>query len=323
MAHIQSRPRPFATRSDRPPVSAFVIAYNREHVIGTCLRALAFADEIIVVDKGSTDGTPAIAEALADRVIHVPWSPTVERTRSFALSQCRHDWVLFLDDDECLNAEAVRFLDAELAAPRADVYRLPLRHYIMGVHDERAYYWPEFHTRAFRRGSVTFSGTVHGGINVLSNRVHTVPADSGACIHHLSHRDVAEFIEKTNRYTSQPDRMASEWTRNGMARFAHERIDHWLARTDPCEPNAYPVAVAVLRAVYDLVDRLKCWEQEAGIDGAALLRAQCERLNAAHATAPLTPAVFPQTVIPGLDPGTSCRGTSWPRQSSGQARGRP
>jgi glycosyltransferase involved in cell wall biosynthesis len=283
--HAGCRRLPRAPRSDRPPLSAFVVAYNREPVIGTCLRALAFADEIIVIDKGSTDATPAIAASLADRVIRVPWTPTVEPTRQFALSQCSHDWVLFLDDDECLSVEAAQFLDAELAAPRADVYRLPQRHYIMGLHDERAYYWPEHQTRAFRRGSVAFSATVHGGVHVLSDRIHTVPADSGACVRHLSHRDVADFIGKTNRYTSQPDRAHSPWGDGSLARFAHERIDHWLSCTDPCGADSYPAAVAVLRAVYDLVDRLKMWEAAAGLDGAALFRAECARLDAAHATA--------------------------------------
>ena len=149
--------------SARERLSAFVMSYNRAPLIATCLRALAFADEVILVDKSSTDDTVARAVALVDRVITVPWSPTVEETRAFALAQCAHDWVLFLDDDECLSPEAVRFIDAELAAPRADVYALPLRHYVLGEHDERAYYWPEHQIRLFRRGAVEFSATVHGG----------------------------------------------------------------------------------------------------------------------------------------------------------------
>jgi hypothetical protein len=288
------------TRATRAPLSAFVIAYNRRAIIGTCLRALAFADELIVIDKGSTDGTVAIAEALADRVISVPWTPTVEATREFAAAQCTHEWVLFLDDDECLSAEAVRFLDAELAAPRADVYRLPLRHYIMGLHDERSYYWPENHVRCFRRGRVAFTDTVHGGMQVLSDRVLAVAPESGACIHHLSHRDVWQWIEKANRYTSQPDRKRSVQAGSGIARFAHERIDHWLALTDPCEPDAYPVAAAVLRAVYDLIDRLKTWEEEAGLDGAELFRAACARLDATYAT-DLADLARPRTSATALD----------------------
>jgi glycosyltransferase involved in cell wall biosynthesis len=269
----------------RAALSAFVVAWNREQFIGACLRSLAFADEIVVIDKGSTDGTRAVAAALADRVIGVPWTPTVEETREFALAQCAHDWVLFLDDDECLSVEAVRFLQAELVAPRADAYRLAQRHYILGRHDEGAYYWPDHQLRCFRRGSVAFTGTVHGGVRPLSDRVRTVPPETGACIHNLSHRDVAQFIEKANRYTSQPDRLRGWPPEPGLARFAHARIDHWLGLTDACEPDSYREAVALLRAVYDIVDRLKTWETEAGTDGPALLLAARDRLAAAHAAA--------------------------------------
>ena len=116
-----------------------------------------------MVDKSSTDDTAAIAAQHADRVITVPWSPTVEETRAFAVAQCTHDWIICLDDDECLSVEAIRFIQAELAAPRADVYGLLQRHYILGTHDEAAYYWPEYQISLFRRGAVTFSATVHGG----------------------------------------------------------------------------------------------------------------------------------------------------------------
>ena len=148
--------------SGRAKLSAFVVSYNRAALLRTCLKALAFADEVIVVDKSSTDDSLAVAEQLADRVISVPWSPTVEETRGFALAQCTHEWVLCLDDDECLGPEAVLAIDRELHAPRADIYFLPLRHYILGRHEERAYYWPELHPRLFRRGSISFRATVHG-----------------------------------------------------------------------------------------------------------------------------------------------------------------
>src|SRR5579863_10014753 len=87
-------------------ISGFVIGYNRADLIATCLRSIRFVDELVVVDKSSTDGTRAIAARYADRVITVPWSPTVEETRAAALAQCQHDWVVFLDDDELLSPEA-------------------------------------------------------------------------------------------------------------------------------------------------------------------------------------------------------------------------
>src|SRR5690242_14367506 len=108
----------------REKLSAVVVSYNRALLTGTCLRAVGFADEVIVVDKSSTDGTAEIAAKHADRVITVPWSPTVEETRAFAVAQCTHDWIICLDDDECLSPDAIRFIRTELEAPRAEVYGL-------------------------------------------------------------------------------------------------------------------------------------------------------------------------------------------------------
>ena len=267
-------------------LSALVISYNRAAVIGTCLRALSFADEVIVVDKSSTDATPEIATRHADRVITVPWTPTVEDTRAFAVDQCSGDWILCLDDDECLSPESGAAIRAELAAPRADIYYLPQRHYILGVHDESAYYWPEYQPRLFRRGAVGFIATVHGGTRPYSDRTMRLSPKSGVAIHHLSHRDVAEWIDKCNRYTSRPDRERPPHDGNGIAAFARGQLEHWQSRSRGVQPGGYSEAVAVLRAVYDIVDRLKTWEEERGLDGAAAFAQRCCELDAAYAALP-------------------------------------
>ena len=267
----------------RPKISAFVITYNRASIVGTCLRSVRFADELIVVDKSSTDGTRTIAEACADEVVTVPWTPTVEETRTYALSLCKHEWILFLDDDECLSAETEACILKELENPGADVYLFPLRHYILGQHDERAYYWPEHHIRLFRRGTVTFTSTVHGGLRLHSNRMERLRVSNGVSIHHLSHQDTHVWIEKTNRYTSRPDREGAKAGPEGFAAFAHERIDYWMARSADPAPDGYSAAVALLRAVYDMVDAVKAWEAETGLDGEALFAQACQTLDAARA----------------------------------------
>ncbi len=258
----------------REKLSAFVITHNRASLLETCLRAVSFADELIVIDKSSTDDTASVAARYADRVEVVPWSPTVEGTRAFALSLCRHDRILFLDDDEILSPESGHYLLNETNWLGVDIQAIPYRHYILGEHDERAYYWPEARRCLFRKGAIEFTSTVHNGVVVKSDRIAAVPPHSGVCIHHLSHPDVASFIERTNRYTSCEDRerVGMSGAHEDLARFAHDQIDYWMQRTPDGSTGDYPAAVAVLRAVYDIVDRLKTWEEARGVDGAALLR---------------------------------------------------
>ncbi len=261
------------------PISGFVIAYNRAALVGTCLRSLRFVDELIVIDKSSTDDTPAIARRYADRVLTVPWSPTVEETREFALRQCRHDWIAFLDDDEMLSPEAITYLHS---ARTADVVALPLRHWILGTFDADAYYWPEHHIRFFRRGAVEFGRVVHGGMAVHAERVEHVSEKTQIFIEHLSHLDTEQWIERTNRYTSRPQRVGSEPEGADLIDFAHRRIDHWLARSRQSDRNDYPAAVALLRAIYDMVDRIKSWESQRGLDGASAFQTRCAELERAY-----------------------------------------
>jgi glycosyltransferase involved in cell wall biosynthesis len=269
-------------------VSGFVVAYNRASLLETCLRSLRFVDELIVVDKSSTDGSRAIARRYADRVVTLPWSPIVEETRAAALALCRHDWVAFLDDDEMLSPEAIAFLSQNRGYDAAEAVYLPLKHYILGQFDPAAYYWPEHHVRFFRQGAVSFGRTVHGGVRVQTDRAEHIAPETGICIHHLSHLDTAQWIEKTNRYTSRLYRVRSvpeppdKADPADLIAFAHARIDQWLARTSHTDRGDYAAAVALLRAVYDMIDRVKAWEQDAALDGAALFAAKCAELGSAY-----------------------------------------
>ena len=82
-----------------PRLSVIVIALNQEANIGDCLASVSFADEIVVVDTGSTDRTVELARAYTDRVLTAPWQG-FGRTKNFALDQARGEWVFSLDTDE-------------------------------------------------------------------------------------------------------------------------------------------------------------------------------------------------------------------------------
>ena len=181
-----------------------------------------------------------------------------------------------------MSPEAIAYLHEPRGADAADAVALPRRHWILGAFDESACYWPEHQIRFFRKGTLAFGPVVHGGIEVRTDRIERIPADSPIYIEHLSHADATQFIERTNRYTSRPERVRVEHEGADIIDFAHRRIDQWLARGHHSDRNDYAAAVALLKAVYDMVDRVKAWEEERGLDGAGAFKARCAELDRAY-----------------------------------------
>jgi glycosyltransferase involved in cell wall biosynthesis len=237
-------------------ISAFVITYNRPEILRACLiRARLVADELIVVEKTAPTGdTLNIAHEFADRVVRVPWTPVVEDTRSYAASLCTGDWVVCLDDDEILSADAPKVIRRVIEENRADVFILPIRNYILGRYDERA--MPgDVRIAVYRRGLVSYQASVHAPALIASGAItHMLP---GAWIDHLSHADTATWVEKTNRYTSQPNRAGAGLVGATLGEFAREAV---ASRFGGLPTDPYLEAVAALRVIYDLTDAVKRWE---------------------------------------------------------------
>ncbi|RBF87417.1 glycosyltransferase family 2 protein, partial [Xanthomonas oryzae pv. oryzae] len=85
--------------NERPRISACIIAFNEADRLRNCLTSLAFCDEIVVVDSGSTDATAAIASAHGARVLQRAFDG-YRSQKAFCVAQASHDWVLCLDADE-------------------------------------------------------------------------------------------------------------------------------------------------------------------------------------------------------------------------------
>ena len=113
-------------------LSLSMIVRNEEARLVECLRSVqGFADELVVVDTGSTDATVAIAEAAGARVEQIPWPGDFAPARNQALEFLKGDWVLVLDADEQLRPEAIPALKALMAQP--DVLVINLLRYEVGA----------------------------------------------------------------------------------------------------------------------------------------------------------------------------------------------
>src|SRR5205085_4470358 len=108
------------------PLSAVVTTFNNAATLERCLASVAFADDLVVLDSGSTDATVEIATKYKARIFTEPFKDYSAQKQS-AIDKAQHDWVLLLDADEALTAAAPPVIQAALQSPRVAGFRLPRR----------------------------------------------------------------------------------------------------------------------------------------------------------------------------------------------------
>lgn len=179
------------------PLTVAVIALNAEQQIGKLLASVGFADEVLLVDSGSTDGTARIAEAGGARIIHKDWLG-FGRQKQFAVSSARNDWVLCLDVDERVTPRLARSIGEALAGGRFKAWRMPRRNRFLGAWLSHGEGYPDWTLRLFHRAHASWSNDeVHEAV-LTTTEVGRLEGD----LLHDSAEDVASYMAKQNRYTT-------------------------------------------------------------------------------------------------------------------------
>ena len=160
-----------------PRISATIIARDEAQQIARAIRSLACADEVLVVDGGSVDGTAEVAERLGARVIAHPFEGFAAQ-KNFASAEARHDWILSLDADEELNAPAEQALERWKASePRAAGYCFARRARYLGRWIRHSGWYPDYKLRLFDRRRGRFEGPyVHESVAV-DGPIETLPGE--------------------------------------------------------------------------------------------------------------------------------------------------
>lgn len=140
-----------------PRLSAIIIAKNEAAHIADCLESVAFCDERIVVDGGSTDDTMRLAQAKGAQVVSAPDWQGFGPQKNLALSQAKGDWVLSIDADERVSAALADQIRSVVAEGSADGYEMPRRSSFCGRPMRFSGWYPDHVLRLFRRGKARFS----------------------------------------------------------------------------------------------------------------------------------------------------------------------
>ncbi len=183
----------------RRSISFAVVAKNEESNLRRVLPSIAWADEIVLIDSGSTDGTMALAEQYGARIFREPWKGYGAQCNS-ALEKCTGDWVFSLDADEVVLPELAAEIHALLAGePAFPAYWVPRRNLFLGQWMRHGGFYPDRKLRLFERGAARLRE---------DTEPHATPKFTGAtgrlqgAMLHDAYPTLALYIDHMDRYST-------------------------------------------------------------------------------------------------------------------------
>ena len=189
-----------------PKLSVTIITLNEADHIAAAIDSVGWADEVIVIDSGSTEGTADIARATRATVVVREWPGYVEQ-KNHAATLAANDWILSLDADERIPPALAGEIQGVLRQePAARAYRIPRVTFHLGRWIRTTDFYPDFQTRLYDRRAARWRGkyvhesvTADGPVGRLEHQIE-----------HYSYRDLRDHLDRINHYTSLAARQMHE-----------------------------------------------------------------------------------------------------------------
>lgn len=177
-------------------LTVIIAAKNEAHHIATCVRSASFANEVLVLDSGSSDDTVAQARSCGATVHQTDW-PGYGAQQQRGIHLATSEWVLSLDADEVISEELKQEILTAIASSEFDGYRLPRKSSFCGVFIEHSGWRPDYTLRLVRRQLAGFTDHfLHAHMTVQGSMGHL-----SSPIIHYSYRSLDDVLEKLNRYS--------------------------------------------------------------------------------------------------------------------------
>lgn len=229
-------------RGEREKVTALIPAFNESANIGECIDSVAWADEILVVDSGSTDGTAAIATSKGARVLVHPYEGYAAQN-NWAIPQASHPWIFLLDADERCPAELRDEIDDLLRRrPTKRGYWVFRRNFFLGREIRWSGWGSDRVIRLFRSDARLQPMAVHPHVDLPLDDTALL---SGKLLHYTLD-SLDQFFERRLRYARwwSKDRAEAGKRASGWSMFAH---------TVSCFLRMYVVRLGFLDGLHGLV----------------------------------------------------------------------
>ncbi len=181
-------------------ISVVIVTFNESHSLKKCLQNISrFADEIVVVDLGSSDNTVTIAQMFGARVVFHPFVQYVELVRNFAIDQCRGSWILILDPDEKVPRSLQNYMRVFSQRSQKGALNIPRANIFFGTWIVHSNFWPDRQVRFFSKGVVEWQTRIHS-YPKTSIPPLKVPQHFELSLLHTSYPTFSSFLSKQKRY---------------------------------------------------------------------------------------------------------------------------
>lgn len=244
----------------QPKLSAVTSVYNEEERLAACLERVQFADEIVVVMDRCTDGTRAIAELFAVRIIEGGWEIEGDR-RNAAIEACSGDWILEIDADEHVTEELAKEIRQTIDTTTFDWHEIPVDNHI-GDRLVR-YGWGASY------GKAAYPGLFRKGVKVWGRqRVHPSLQWSGSKgpmlksrINHYVDRNISDMIRRLDSYTTA---RAKDLRESGKIGSMTNNVRRLFSRFFKCyfcrkgyKEGGYGLLIALFAGLFPIISYIK------------------------------------------------------------------
>ncbi len=250
-------------------LSALVVVHDEQDILADCLERLSFADEIVVVLDGCTDGSKNIADAFNCRTVEGSWETEGVR-RNAGIEACAGEWILEADADEWVTGDLAREIRAVIAdqdgGHGGDIFNIPVHNHVGGK-------WIRYGWGG-NFGKNAYPGLFRKGVKKWGNeRLHPelfVTGEQGpdltnAVVHHID-RDISDMIRRLDRYTTARAKDLAEKGAAGslanMARKIFSRFYKCYVARKGYREGGYGFVIALCAALYPVLSFLKAELEE-------------------------------------------------------------
>jgi glycosyltransferase involved in cell wall biosynthesis len=247
-------------------ISVVINTLNEAEQLERALGSLKWADEVLVCDMHSDDGTLKVAKKFDAKVVTHKRMNFVEPARNFAISKAAHDWILILDPDEEISDSLVSKLKEIADKSLSDFVEIPRKNIIFGKWVNGSMWWPDYNIRFFKKGKVSWEGiNIHRPPKTEGQSLKLEAEEDLAIVHH-HYVSISQFISRLDRYTNiQAHELSNSGYKFHWQDLITKPLSEFLGRyfaNKGYKDGLHGLVLSLLQAFSFLIMYLKVWEIE-------------------------------------------------------------